>query len=805
MAILPGFRRVTRPAAVDQPPAETGTVEAKAFNLDSAPALSPMSTGQSVLTPQLAEAVSSSGSLPGPLKPGGVWDFRRAVQQAYEGCVWFNRAIEAKAQNAASREVEFYDKAGKVVQSDIADLLNGPRANPLESGPQLRHRLSLQLDLSPRGAFVEVTRSRAGKPVRLDLLPPGRTYQVPGQNGEIDHFEIAPLDNRRKPIEVKTEDVRWFHNVHPDDPRRSMTTIEAAGLTIELDYYARVYARSFVLNDGRPGTVIGVTGDLNDDEMDRIERKFGGGPTDGGRTTVLAGDLKAVDMATTPREADYRGTRLAGKDEILFATGVAESVAGNASGRTFANADQEWENFWVVTEVPWMASLCEPWQQDAPSAGCKLAHNLSNVAVLERHKAEKETREIELLAAGVQSIDQFLEATGRQPYDLPWTRCLWFPAGMTWLPAAEDDIEALKLLDAVHQPLPMPPGGTLLTDGTTVPSWQADPPPPLPALPSVDPTAVPAADSTDPTAGPPPDTSAADTVPTSGGDPPPPAASGTKALSTIDPEMQLDQELAALVDRMTNATVDRLSSVRARRGTKFHDGSKSDRTLDVAWAVNADTWRKAAVDLARPLLARAVLAAGDTVDATVPAGKALTPAEGAPGDAGQPPVDSGLEHPIIDAYLTEKAIALPLAGIADAVSGYADTLAAAAKTAADQAGAVISDVTGAVRAAAALFTSPGQQSRVSAAASHAVWLTGQQTAYLLARARNVVTKGQIVATWNTRHDDKVRPSHVAADGQKQNVGDPFKVGGALLRFPTDPLGPPEETIRCRCSLSFARA
>ena len=54
--------------------------------------------------------------------------------------------------------------------------------------------------------------------------------------------------------------------------------------------------------------------------------------------------------------------------------------------------------------------------------------------------------------------------------------------------------------------------------------------------------------------------------------------------------------------------------------------------------------------------------------------------------------------------------------------------------------------------------------------------------------------------WVTVHDARVRPTHVEADGQVQDLGVPFHVGGAHLLYPGDPAGPLKETANCRCIL-----
>jgi hypothetical protein len=61
--------------------------------------------------------------------------------------------------------------------------------------------------------------------------------------------------------------------------------------------------------------------------------------------------------------------------------------------------------------------------------------------------------------------------------------------------------------------------------------------------------------------------------------------------------------------------------------------------------------------------------------------------------------------------------------------------------------------------------------------------------------------GHPVKHWVTMHDDHVRSTHRAVDGQTADILGTFDVGGYKLQFPGEPVGPPEIWINCRCLLT----
>ncbi len=73
---------------------------------------------------------------------------------------------------------------------------------------------------------------------------------------------------------------------------------------------------------------------------------------------------------------------------------------------------------------------------------------------------------------------------------------------------------------------------------------------------------------------------------------------------------------------------------------------------------------------------------------------------------------------------------------------------------------------------------------------------GVQNAAVIAAAER--SEDELEKTWIATLDGKTRDTHFAADGQRAPLAGTFTVGGALLRFPGDPDGPPDEVANCRC-------
>ena len=161
-----------------------------------------------------------------------------------------------------------------------------------------------------------------------------------------------------------------------------------------------------------------VQGEVGDEQAEEISRRFQGftGNNIGGagRTTVMSADAATwIDTAVSQRDAQYSEARQQNKDEILLAFGVPEAILGNASGRTFANADVEMDIFWRETMLPHLTLIERSFDRLDDDPSTFYSHDLSSVATLDRDNRERSAYHLEELKQGAISIDEYRILTGR--------------------------------------------------------------------------------------------------------------------------------------------------------------------------------------------------------------------------------------------------------------------------------------------------------------------------------------------------------------------------------------------------------
>ncbi len=435
-------------------------------------------------TKGLAERVRSNSrgyNIPG--QPySSDWNVARAVEEGFQSNPWVFRSVEVICSTALQRQIVL--RQGDPItgpampaRGDDSRLLYrlNRRANPWETAKLWRYRLLAQWLLSSKGVFVEVARNQVGGYALFHLLDPDLTDPVPSKTSPIGSFqmrttvgdsgriynELPPFD----PNSAVANSVLWLRSPHPTIMHRGMSPIEAAGLSIDLDRHARLYNRDYMQSGGRPDGILAVKGIAEWDTIERLEAKFNDGSRTGKTTAIQADAIDYEDLSTAPRDMQWSEVMDRMKNEANIAFGVPESMMGNASGRTFDNADAEVAGFWEHRMGPLLALLDD--QLDVLTPGGHddelwLRHDTSDVWVLSRHKRSEQDRAAADLNRGAITIDDYRERIGLERLDVPATRVLWLPPGSLAIgdgqSGHERDAELAAANPTAGTPLPADPG-----------------------------------------------------------------------------------------------------------------------------------------------------------------------------------------------------------------------------------------------------------------------------------------------------------------------------------------------------------
>ncbi|MFB8026003.1 MULTISPECIES: phage portal protein [unclassified Streptomyces] len=750
------------------------------------------------------------------------WDVGRVVTEGYERVVWVYKAIDTMGKHASrlplrigsglTEDGEFEEV---IENHPLLRVLNG-RANPVETGAQFRKRLSAQILLSKRGAFVEVTRSNRGTITRLDLLPPDRVIPVPDPRGEyIAHYEFTTLFGQVR--ELDPERIRWIRDPHPTDPFSGSTPLEAAGISVELDHLSRMYNVAFIRNDARPGGIVAVdTTSLSDKEMDRLESRFLPGSDYAGHVSVVGagpGGMNYVDLAARPREMAYEHAAQNAKIEILAAFGVPESVTGNASGRTFDNAEQEEYGYWIHTELPHLELISDAFAGDLGGLDLSIRFDTSTVEALELPRRKRRAEAREEWMAGLISADEYRRRAGLPAFDNPHTRALWISPQKAPVPARPEDAAALGIAGPGDQANQFPPGQ---------PQGAADPNAPLPPAegtggdaaaavaqartdgdqpvgPGAAAAVVDEARSAPPVDGPGAAAAAVEAARQADERRPGDAAAAveeargiqTKALAgddgpsfeVTDADFDYAQQAVAdalhtLFSRQEGVMLARLRSPKHRKGTAFWqadgptDTRGGTRPLDVERIVGAEKWQEEIGERLSRVLAGL---AGPVAERTATAFGASLP--------------SASTRALITIRLLDAVVAAEK-GARSFLTSLASLL--------DQGQGVTRDIDDLLVLVRTAFSDMAPRTVADIAENVAV-----ATVNGTADATAAAIGPSIIRTWVTRRDERVRATHAAVEGTTLPVNDPFDVDGYAMRFPGDQFAPLHLTVNCRCRLRYS--
>ena len=710
------------------------------------------------------------------------WDIERAYREGVQKVTWVFRCIDAIAGNQARLPMVLRtgnSPTGEIITNDkeVLPLLNS-KSNEGENSFIFRFRLSSQLLMSTRGVFVEKVRGRNGQINALHLLPPQHTAPIPDAKTFVSGYEVL-LPGGGRTI-IKPDDVIWIRRPHPLNPYLSLTPMETAGVAIEIENLAKIYNRNFLLNDGRPGGLLVVRGEMDEDDKEELRSRFRGNLNRAGQTSVIAADdgVDFVDTSSNPRDAAYVQMRQITKEEILAAFGVPESVIGNASGRTFSNAAEEIRVFWMETMQPHLEIISRA--LDDLDAKRYVDFDTSSVPILIIAKQERERYLMEEFNNGLISGNEYRDGTGRSNIESELMDSMLANPNLTPIGNTEKPFnpEQQQPVDMVGTENAGPPAATG-AEGIPAPTPQGQAGTETPAEPA------PAQEAALPT-GPMRFKDLENKYE--------PDEWDAKSAQSIDRWTEImDRSLERLFERQMRVVLEKASGAKARRSLASGD-------LKIEQIFDETVWNKQMTEDLRPVIAAIV---NDAAELAVETDSKADPQQT------QQPISQEEIQEYLDSQMgrmqkvndTTKEEILAAILVVMLIGGDEDR-AGILRTAL---GAIFASLVGQRRRRIA-------ENETQSAYNAGTFLALQQAAQMAAReegtpggsGRDGQIGRKVTKMWLSERDSKVRPEHAALDGNSVAFDKAFTVDGFNIRFPGDPLAPAHLTIGCRCRLRFGR-
>jgi len=341
------------------------------------------------------------------------------------------RCVAQIADNGSSVNLAVRRPDGSVIeQHPVAQLLN-KRPNPqLSSARTLKSVWLQQLQLAGK-AFAFCDRGDSLDPSAdvqaiYPVFDPVEVYvarreATDPRPADVIGFVINRADGVRVP--VLPDEMLWFRFPHPFDPMLSVAPWKAARHAVDVDAFAREWQRSGLENGAQPGGVV-YLGDMSPEEFVKAKASFRStveGPANARRHLLVASPpgspgkgIEYVRLGLTAEEVSYLETRVQSAEEVMLAFGVPRDLL--MGGVTYENRSASKTALWSDTIVPALEIIASEIDRVLlPSEGEEAEFDLSGVEALQEAQDSVANRLRALVYADIAMIDEARAAVGWDP------------------------------------------------------------------------------------------------------------------------------------------------------------------------------------------------------------------------------------------------------------------------------------------------------------------------------------------------------------------------------------------------------
>nr|WP_239148339.1 phage portal protein [Streptomyces anulatus] len=352
-----------------------------------------------------------------------------AEARGYSNSAVAYRCVAAIADNGSSVPLVVRRPDGSEIEGHPVAHLFNKRPNPLMSARVFKSLLLQQGELAGQ-AFVWLDRGETGLgPVteahivfdQVDVIVDKPLAQRPS-TADVIGFVIRRADGTQVP--VLPEEMLWLRYPHPFDPLGCLPPWKAARHAVDMDAYAREWQRNSYKNGGTPAGVVYV-GEMNEGEFAATKaawRSSMQGAQNAGKNLLVrgtpgsqgSGGIGYQRITLTAEEMDYLESRVANSAEVMMAFGVPHDYL--AAGTTYENRAAAKTTLWSDTVAPKLEIVgSEVDRVLLPSDAEEAQFDLSGVDALQESRTAVVERTVSLVDSDVLMLDEARADIGRDP------------------------------------------------------------------------------------------------------------------------------------------------------------------------------------------------------------------------------------------------------------------------------------------------------------------------------------------------------------------------------------------------------
>lgn len=309
-----------------------------------------------------------------------VWtkkDYKNFANETYLKNVIAFRCIDEIAKNVASvpwglfEENSIGERGNRVHSHPVTNVMERP--NPQESMPFLILKSIAFLLMAGNSYFERVTPSRGPNryvPRELHVHRPDRMKIIVNErSGQIDKYEYEvngqTVSWKIDPITLQG-DILQLKAFHPTDDWYGAAITEPTAREIDTSNEQTEWNKKLLENEGRPGMVVTIVGNLSDQQFEQMEKALKdkyGGSSKAGTNLILEGErgTKAEPYGWSPTDMDFLegGRELARR--IALGYGVPPQLLGIPGDSTFSNYETARLAFYEDTIFYYLKYLKGEW------------------------------------------------------------------------------------------------------------------------------------------------------------------------------------------------------------------------------------------------------------------------------------------------------------------------------------------------------------------------------------------------------------------------------------------------------------